>query len=57
MKKAIASERVFISIRVPLESKAFLEKLADYHCSSISAVVVTILRDAERREARAQAVA
>jgi hypothetical protein len=56
MKKEIAAERVSLVVRVPLECKPFLEKkLADYHCSSISGVVVTILRDAERREGRAQA--
>jgi hypothetical protein len=55
MKTEIAAERVPLVVRVPLKCKAFLEKLADYHCSSISGVVVTILRDAERREGRAQA--
>jgi hypothetical protein len=56
MKKSIAADRVPLVVRVPLECKAFRENLADYHCSSISGVVVTILRDAERREARAQVV-
>ena len=57
MKTSIAADRVSLVVRVPLECKMFLKNLADYHCSSISGVVVMILRDAERREGRAQAVA
>ena len=60
MNKATAADRTSILVRIPLDCKAFLEKLADYHCSSQSAVVVQILRTAmaaERREARANAVA
>ncbi len=56
MNKATAADRASILVRIPIDCKAYLEKLADYHCSSQSAVVVQILRAAmaaERRETRA----
>jgi hypothetical protein len=60
MKKIVAADRASILVRIPLDCKAFLEKVADYHCSSQSAVVVQILRaamEADRREARASGAA
>jgi hypothetical protein len=53
MKKTVAAERVSLVVRVPTDCKTFLETLADFHCSSLSAVVVQILRTAMAAEARA----
>jgi hypothetical protein len=52
IEKTIA-ERVSLVLRVPLDCKTFLETLADFHCSSMSAVVVQILRAAMAAETRA----
>jgi predicted transcriptional regulator len=46
--------------RVPPDVKEWLEKQAEFHCTSQNAVVVRALRaaiDAERREARASGAA
>jgi hypothetical protein len=52
-EKTIAAERVSLVLRVPRDCKTFLETLADFHCSSMSAVVVQILRAAMAAETRA----
>jgi hypothetical protein len=46
MKKTVAADRVSLVVRVPSDCKTFLETLADFHCTSMSAVVVQLLRAA-----------
>jgi hypothetical protein len=53
MKKNVAAEQVSLVVRVPPDCKTFLETLADFHCPSMSAVVVQLLRAAMAAEARA----